>query len=46
LGAEELPLVYSREEMNADAQKPPLPAFADLPSIAHLPGGFPGQHQT
>jgi hypothetical protein len=40
LGAEELPLVYTREDMSADARKPPLPAFADLPSIAHLPDPF------
>jgi hypothetical protein len=40
LGAEELPLVYNKEDMNADARKPPLPAFADLPSIAYLPDPF------
>src|SRR5262245_54010276 len=40
LGAEELPLVYTREDMNTDARKPPLPTFADLSSIAYLPDPF------
>jgi hypothetical protein len=38
--AGEMPLVYTKEDMNADAKKPPLPAFADLPSVAHLPDPF------
>jgi hypothetical protein len=38
--AGDLPLVYDKEDMNADARKPPLPAFADLPSIASLPDPF------
>jgi hypothetical protein len=38
--AEPMPLVYDREEMNVDARRPPLPAFADLPSIEHLPDPF------
>jgi hypothetical protein len=38
--AGELPLVYDKEDVNADAQKPPLRAFADLPSEASLPDPF------
>jgi hypothetical protein len=40
LFAEEIPLVYDREDTGADVQTTPLPVFADLPSIAYLPDPF------
>jgi len=40
LAAQEAPLVYNKEDMSTAAKKPPLPAFADLPSVAHLPDPF------
>jgi len=40
MAAVEIPLVYDKEDMNANAGKPPLRAFADLPSITSLPDPF------
>lgn len=40
LQAEEMPLVYNKENTGADVKKPPMPAFSDLPSIPYLPDPF------
>ena len=36
----EMPLVYDKEDTGANVQKPPLPPFSELPSIAYLPDPF------
>ena len=36
----EMPLVYDKEDTGADLEKPPLPAFSELPSIPYLPDPF------
>ena len=38
--AEDMPLVYDREDTAANVPGSPLPVFADLPAIAHLPDPF------
>jgi len=38
--AQDLPLAQLREDTTANARKPPLPAFPDLPSITSLPDPF------
>ena len=38
--AQEMPLVYDKENTGADVRKPPMPAFSALPSIPYLPDPF------
>jgi hypothetical protein len=40
MAAGDMPLVYDKEDTGADAAKPPMPAFGDLPAIPHLPDPF------
>ncbi len=40
LSAADLPRVYDQENTGADIAKPPLPVFAELPSIPALPDPF------
>ena len=40
LPGKEMPLVYDKEDTSADVKAPPLPEFADLPSIEYLPDPF------